>query len=68
LLDEAEYSKVRTSRNVSAPRLHKRSQEVVYDTIENEGAIDAYSTAVKIQDNPAYRATGTQPSNNSVYF
>ena len=68
MLDEAEYSKVRTSRNVSAPRLHKRSQEVVYDTIENEGAIDAYSTAVKMQHNPAYQVTGTQPSNDSVHL
>ena len=56
------------SKKVSATRLHRKSEEAVYDTIENEGAIDAYSTAVKIQDNPAYRATGTQPSNNSVYF
>ena len=67
--DQADYSEVRKpSKKVSATRLHRKSEEAVYDTIENEGAIYAYSTAVKMQDNPAYQVTGTQPSNDSVHF
>ena len=53
--------------NVST-RLHRKSEEAVYDTIENEGESDAYKAAVSMQDNPAYWATTTQPSNDSMLF
>jgi len=56
------------SRNVSATRLHKKLGEAVYESVDSEEANDAYSTAVSMQDNPAYQVTGTQPSNDSVYF
>jgi len=64
---QTEYTDVkRPSRNVSATRLRRKSGEAVYETIENEGRNDACSTAVSMQDNPAYQITGTQPSNDSV--
>ncbi|XP_065904456.1 P-selectin-like isoform X2 [Dysidea avara] len=63
------YTEVhKPSRNVSATRLHKKPEETMYETVDNEGGNDAYSTAVIMQNNPAYQATGTQPSNDSVYF
>ena len=66
---QAEYTDVkRPSKNVSAARLRRKSGEAVYETIDNEGGNDTYSTAVSMQDNPAYHVTGTQPSNASVYF
>jgi len=55
-------------RNVSATRLRKKLGEAVYESVDSEEANDAYSTAVSMQDNPAYRVTGTQPSNDSVHF
>ena len=66
---QVNYADVKTqSRNVSATGLHKTSGEGVYENIENKGASDAYSTAVSMQDIPAYEVTETQPSNNSMYF
>jgi len=65
---QTEYTDVkRPSRNVSATRLRRKSGEAVYETIDNEGGNNAYSTAISIQDNPAYQVTGSQPSNDSVY-
>jgi len=66
---QPEYTDVkRLYRNVSATRLPMKSGEAVYETIDNKRGNNTHGTAVSMQDNPAYQVTGTQPSNDSVYF
>jgi len=55
-------------RNVNTTKLCKNSEEVVYENINNAGGNGTYSTAVSMQDNPAYQVNGIQPSNDSVYL
>ena len=48
-----------TFRNESVCKSCTTTEEAMYETMENEMVNDAYTTPVKLQDNPAYQLWNT---------